>query len=75
MLNLGVLEREEGKLSRARRWYEQAIGTGHPDQASGAMFDLGNLERREGNLDSSCDQRQVWSIGPVRVGMERCATC
>ena len=44
MVNLGVLEDEQGNLGQARHWYQQAIGTGHPDQAPRAMFNLGVLE-------------------------------
>ena len=38
---------------QARHWYQQAIGTGHPDQAPKAMFNLGNLERVQGNFDQA----------------------
>ena len=50
MFNLGILEYEQGNFDPARHWYQQAIGTGHPDQAPRAMFNLGDLEYEQGNL-------------------------
>lgn len=50
MVCLGLLERRQGDLGEARHWYEQAIGTGHPDQAATAMVGLGILETEQGDL-------------------------
>ena len=41
MVNLGVLLEEQGDLEGARAAYQQAIDTGHPDQAPRAMLNLG----------------------------------
>jgi TolA-binding protein len=57
MLNLGVLERQQGNLDEARHWDQQAIDIGHPDEAPRAMFNLGVLEYEQGNLDQS---RRWW---------------
>ena len=43
------LEKELGNLAQGPRWYQQAIDTGHPDQAPKAMYNLGGLENEQGN--------------------------
>ena len=45
-----ILKKEQGDLGQARHWYQQAIGTGHPDQAPRAMVNLGDLEEKQGDL-------------------------
>ena len=40
---------QTGDVNGARRWYTKIIGTGHPDEAPKAMFNLGNLEDEQGN--------------------------
>ncbi len=64
MVNLGILEEEQGNLGQARHWWEQAIATGHPDQAPTAMVDLGILEEEQGNLG----QARHWYEQAIATG-------
>jgi Tfp pilus assembly protein PilF len=57
MSNLGFLEDEQGDMVKARRWYGEAIATGHADAAPKAMVNLGGLEHEQGNLGEA---RRWW---------------
>ena len=41
------------EVDQARRWYTQAIDSGHADEAPRAMVGLGVLESGEGNIDEA----------------------
>jgi hypothetical protein len=48
MVNLGALEYNQGDLVEARRWWERAIASGHPEAAARARRELRDLKRGEG---------------------------
>jgi TPR repeat protein len=47
MVNLGMLEKKDGRLDQARRWYRKAIATGHPEWSTEARTALNELEEAE----------------------------
>ena len=53
MVNLGVLEQEQGRIEKARGWWARAIATGHADWAPRAMSNLGALEQRQGRIEKA----------------------
>ena len=53
MVDLGVLEKDQGVVDQARHWYQQAVNSDHPDYAPAAMVNLGNLEKDQGVVDQA----------------------
>jgi TPR repeat protein len=47
---IAALFYETADLASGRDWWQQAIATGHPEEAPKAMVNLGNLERQDGDL-------------------------
>jgi tetratricopeptide (TPR) repeat protein len=64
MRNLGILEDEQGDVGQARHWWQQAISTGHTDQAPAAMVDLGILEYQQGDVG----QARHWYQQAISTG-------
>jgi hypothetical protein len=47
MVNLGNMEKDLGNVAQARHWYQQAIGTGHPEMAHQAQQEMRALDQHE----------------------------
>jgi hypothetical protein len=50
---LAVEAHKAKAVGTARRWYTRVITGGEPDIAAGAMINLGNLEKEEGNTEEA----------------------
>jgi Tfp pilus assembly protein PilF len=58
------MEREQGDPERARHWYQQAIGSGHPEYAPCAMTNLGAVEISHGHTE----QARHWCKQAIDTG-------
>jgi TPR repeat protein len=47
MVNLAILEDEQGNLDQARHWYRQAIASDHPKMTGAAQSRLRTLNQRQ----------------------------